>query len=297
MKKTDNHPVSPSPATIQEMYEARPRLWWLYTLILLVVVAILAWSSSSVEFNGFANKGIEVAKGIWNGLTHPNWDLFLGKIGPDTTVTKLGFLTISTEGVPYLLFQTIAIAVLGTLIGGILAIPFSFLACDRIVPKGVALVFRAVILLIRTIPSLVWALIWIRVTGPNAFCGVVTQSVCSIGMISKMYITAIEDVDTRILESLDASGCSGFQKVRYGILPQIIPNFISTVIYRFDINMKDATTLGIVGAGGIGAPLIQCISSSRWSMVGSYLFGLIILMLIIEFFSTRMRNKLVQGNR
>ena len=153
----------------------------------------------------------------------------------------------------------------------------------------------AVILIIRTIPSLVWALVWIRVTGPNAFCGVVTQSVCSIGMISKMYITAIEDIDVRILESLDASGCTAFQKIRYGIIPQLTPNIISTVIYRFDINIKDATTLGIVGAGGIGAALIQCINSSRWSMVGAYLCGMVVLMLFIEFFSTRIRSKLTRG--
>ena len=184
---------------------------------------------------------------------------------------------------------------LGTLIGGVLAIPFSFLACDRIVPKWVAVIFRAIILGIRTIPSLVWALVWIRVTGPNAFCGVVTESVCSIGMICKMYINAIEDVDTRILESLDAAGCTAFQKIRYGMLPQIIPNFISTVIYRFDINVKDATTLGIVGAGGIGAALIQCMNSSRWSMVGAYLFGMVVLMIFIEIFSTRVRNRLARG--
>lgn len=202
---------------------------------------------------------------------------------------------MSDQGVLYQILQTVAIAVLGTIIGGVLAIPFSFLACDKIVPKWLAFVFRAVILLIRTIPSLVWALVWIRVTGPNAFCGVLTQSVCSIGMISKMYINAIEDLDTRILESLDASGCTSFQKIRYGILPQIIPNFISTIIYRFDINVKDATTLGIVGAGGIGAPLIQCISSSRWSMVGAYLCGMIVLMLVIEFFSTRIRRRLAHG--
>ena len=268
------------PMTIQEAYEARPRLWWVYTLIVLIVASLLAWSGTTVEFEGFATKGIEVAKGVGNGLIHPD--------------TKLLF-NLTDEGVPYQLFQTVAIAVLGTLIGGLLAVPFSFLACDKIVPKWLAVITNAVILIIRTIPSLVWALVWIRVTGPNAFCGVVTQSVCSIGMISKMYITAIEDIDTRILESLDASGCTTFQKIRYGILPQIIPNFISTVIYRFDINVKDATTLGIVGAGGIGAALIQCINSSRWSMVGAYLCGMVILMLFIELFSTKIRNRLTRG--
>lgn len=272
--------VSDRPLTIQETYDARPRHWWLYTLILLVVAALLGWSGESIEFNGLATKGVEVAKGVGWGLIHPD--------------TKLLF-DMTSEGVLYQLLQTVAIAVLGTLIGGLLAVPFSFLACDKIVPKWLAFLFRAFILLIRTIPSLVWALVWIRVTGPNAFCGVVTQSICSIGMISKMYINAIEDLDTKILESLDASGCTAFQKIRYGILPQIIPNFISTIIYRFDINVKDATTLGIVGAGGIGAPLIQCISSSRWSMVGSYLCGMIVLMLLIEFFSTRVRRKLASG--
>ena len=280
MAKNNRSMLTERPVSVEEAYELRPRLWWLYTLIVLIVVSLLAWSGTTVEFKGFANKGIEVAKGVGYGLTHPDMNLLLN---------------LTNEGVPYQLFQTVAIAVLGTIIGGLLAVPFSFLACDKIVPKWVAVIFQAVILLIRTIPSIVWALVWIRVTGPNAFCGVVTQSVCSIGMISKMYITAIEDLDTKILESLDAAGCDAFQKIRYGILPQIIPNFISTVIYRFDINVKDATTLGIVGAGGIGAALVQCINSSRWSMVGAYLCGMIVLMLFIEFFSTKIRSKLTRG--
>ena len=293
--KTSNKVENLRPLSIEETYNQRPRRWWLYTLVVLIVALLLAWSAGGVSFKGVATKGSEVARGIASGLTHPDWDLLLGRIGPDTTVTTIAGIRVSTEGVPYLLFQTIGIAFLGTIIGGLLAIPFSFLGSDRIVPKWIGWIFRLLILLIRTIPSLVWALVWIRVTGPNAFCGVVTQSVCSIGMISKMYMTAIEDLDVRILESLDASGCSAFQKIRYGVLPQIVPNFVSTVIYRFDINMQDATTLGIVGAGGIGAPLIQCITSSRWSMVGSYLFGMILLMLVIEWLSTRIRSRLTRG--
>ena len=280
MAKTKSLLNADHPLSIEEAYEARPRLWWVYTIVILIVAALLGWSGSSITYKGLATKGMSIAQGIGYGLIHPDTGLLFN---------------LTPEGVPYQLLQTVAIAVLGTIIGGILAIPFSFLACDKIVPKPVAVVFRAVILGIRTIPSLVWALVWIRVTGPNAFCGVVTESVCSIGMICKMYITAIEDIDTKILESLDASGCNGFQKIRYGILPQIIPNFISTVIYRFDINVKDATTLGIVGAGGIGAPLIQCMNSSRWSMVGAYLCGMIVLMIVIEIFSTKVRSKLARG--
>lgn len=265
---------------IEDMYESRPRKWWLYTLILLAVVVLMGWSGGAIKFKGLASKGSEVAYGIIHGITHP-----------DMTLLMAG----TREGVAFMLFETIAIALLGTLIGGLLAVPFSFLASENIVPKWVAFIFRAFILLIRTIPSLVWALVWIRVTGPGAFCGVVTQSICSIGMISKMYINAIEDLDTKILESLDAAGCTAFQKIRYGILPQLYANFVSTLVYRFDINIKDATTLGIVGAGGIGAALIQCINSRRWSMVGSFLFGMILLMLVIELFSTKARKKLARG--
>ena len=266
--------------TAAEMYANRPRKWLLYMLVALCIALLVGWSSKDIRFTGLTATGTEVAKGVLHGVFGPDFNLMFG--GSDTDV-------------PYLLLQTVAIAVLGTLIGAILAIPFAFLASFNIMPKPVAYVVRIIILMIRTIPSIVWALMWIRVTGPGAACGVITQSVCSIGMISKMYITAIEDLDTHILESLDAMGCTPFQKIRYGVLPQLTASFISTTIYRFDINLKDAATLGIVGAGGIGASLVQCLNSRRWAMVGSFVWGLMVLVLLIEFVSTRIRRKLAHG--
>ena len=266
--------------TVAEVYAARPRKWVLYTVIVLILAVLVGWSASGVNFTGVTSVGAEVAKGVFYGIFNPDRALLFGT---------------SETDVPYLLLQTISIAVLGTIFGAILAIPFAFLASENIMPKPVAYIFRVLILLIRTIPSLVWALMWIRVTGPGPACGVITQSVCSIGMISKMYITAIEDLDTKILESLDAMGCTPFQKIRYGVIPQLTASFISTAIYRFDINLKDATTLGIVGAGGIGASLVQCLTSRRWAMVGSFVWGLMVLVMIIEFVSTKIRKKLAHG--
>lgn len=266
--------------TVAEMYANRPRKWLLYLAIVLVVVLLVGWSAKDIRFTGLTVTGTEVAKGVLHGVFSPDTDLLFGTKATD---------------VPYLLLQTIAIAVLGTLFGAVLAIPFAFLASFNIMPKPIAYAVRILILMIRTIPSIVWALMWIRVTGPGAACGVITQSVCSIGMISKMYITAIEDLDTHILESLDAMGCTPFQKIRYGVIPQLTASFISTTIYRFDINLKDATTLGIVGAGGIGASLVQCLNSRRWAMVGSFVWGLMVLVLIIELVSTRIRRKLAHG--
>ncbi len=266
--------------TVAEMYANRPRKWVLYLAIVLLIVVMVGWSASDIKFTGLTVTGTEVAKGVLHGVFSPD--------------TALLFGTSDTD-VPYLLLQTIAIAVLGTLIGAVLAIPFAFLASFNIMPKPVAYAVRVLILMIRTIPSIVWALMWIRVTGPGAACGVITQSICSIGMISKMYITAIEDLDTHILESLDAMGCTPFQKIRYGVIPQLTASFISTTIYRFDINLKDATTLGIVGAGGIGASLVQCLNSRRWAMVAAFVWGLMVLVLIIELVSTRIRRKLAHG--
>ena len=266
--------------TVAEMYANRPRKWVLYLAIVLLIVVMVGWSASDIKFTGLTVTGTEGAKGVLHGVFSPDRALLFGTSDTD---------------VPYLLLQTIAIAVLGTLIGAVLAIPFAFLASFNIMPKPVAYAVRVLILMIRTIPSIVWALMWIRVTGPGAACGVITQSICSIGMISKMYITAIEDLDTHILESLDAMGCTPFQKIRYGVIPQLTASFISTTIYRFDINLKDATTLGIVGAGGIGASLVQCLNSRRWAMVGAFVWGLMVLVLIIELVSTKIRRKLAHG--
>ena len=105
----------------------------------------------------------------------------------------------------------------------------------------------------------------------------------------------IEDLDKGILESLSAAGCSVFDKIRYGIIPQLMPSFTSTLIYRFDMNLRDATVLGIVGAGGIGAPLIFAMNSYRWNDVGAILLGLVILVLIVEWCSSRLRTVLMRG--
>lgn len=265
---------------ILDKYAQYPKKWVLYLLIVLALTLILGWSAAGVSFKGVAAKGSEVASGIFHGIIRPDASLLF---------------SVREDGVPYMLLQTIAIAILGTIFGAVLSVPVSFLSSENIVPKPVSYFFRTLVLLIRTIPTIVWALMWIRVTGPGPFCGVVTQSICSVGMITKMYVTAIEDLDTKILESLDAMGMSTFEKIRYGILPQLTANFISSTIYRFDINLKDATTLGIVGAGGIGAALVQALNSRRWSMVGSFIFGLMFLVLIIEFFSTRIRRRLAHG--
>ena len=97
------------------------------------------------------------------------------------------------------------------------------------------------------------------------------------------------------LESMTSMGCPVFQRIRFGILPQLFALFLSVVIYRFDMNMREASVLGLVGAGGIGAPLIFAMQGYKWSQVGSLLIGLVVLVLIIEVLSNQLRQRLVRG--
>lgn len=265
---------------ILKQYEKAPRNFGIKIVITLICVMLIVWSGTAVEFNEVSSNGLKIAKNIFLGIFNPDKQLLFN---------------FTTAGVAYLLLETICIAFLGTLVGAILAIPFAFISATNIVPKFLSVIGRFIIMAIRTVPSIVYALMFIRVTGPGPFAGLLTMSLSSIGMISKMYIESIEDLDTKILESLDACGCNFFEKIRYGILPQLFPDFISTVIYRFDMNLRDASVLGIVGAGGIGAPLIFAMNAYMWSEVGSIIIGLIVLVLIIEFFSTKIRVKLARG--
>ena len=244
---------------ILRAYESAPKTWIRQLLAAFIVACLLAWSGSAVRVSNPTGNGIAVAGNILSGIFHPS-----GKL-------------------------------LFTLVGAVISLPLAFLSASNLVPKPIALIGRTVIAAIRTIPAFVYGLMFIRVTGPGPFAGLLTMSLCSIGMVTKMFIESIEDLDKRILESLDAAGCTTFQKIRYGILPQLTADFTSTIIYRFDMNLRDATVLGLVGAGGIGAPLIFAMSSYRWNEVGAILLGLIVLVLIIEWISAKIRTKLARG--
>ena len=262
--------------SLKKQLEKQPNAWISKALTVLFIVIVIVWASKGINFSGIKSNGVDIAKNVLSGILHPDLEMLL------------------TE-VPALLLETICIALIGTLIGAVLAVPLAFLSSTNIMPKWISVIGLFIIAALRTFPAFVYGLMFIRVTGPGAFAGVLTVSVISIGMIAKLFIESIEDLDTKILESLDAAGCSTSEKIRYGILPQLFTNFVSTVIYRFEINIKDASILGLVGAGGIGAPLIFAMNAFNWDEVGAILCGLIILVLVVEIISTKIRTKLARG--
>lgn len=265
---------------IQARLAEEPRRHWSQLLTAYLAAIAVLWSASAVQLDRMQESGWTIAKNIMLGLVQPDTGLLFN---------------FTTGGVLYLLAETMAIAFLGTLVGAMLAVPLAFLSASNLVPKPVAFAIRLILIVIRTIPAIVYGLMFIRVTGPGPFAGVLTMSLVSIGMLAKLYVDVIEDLNTSVLESMESIGCSLFDKIRYGIIPQLSALFLSVVIYRFDMNLRDAAILGLVGAGGIGAPLIFAMNAYRWQEAGAILIGLTGLILIVEYASNRMRSKLVRG--
>lgn len=196
--------------TISEHLNRQPNRRMFYISIGALLSLLLVWSISGVDFNGIDSKGSKIAGNIISGVFFPDLEFLFD---------------ISDEGVPYLLFETICIAFLGTIFGSLLAIPIAFLMSKSIVGPFVSFVTRTLLVAVRTVPSFVYGLMFIRVTGPGAYAGVLTMSITSIGMVSKLYLDTIEEIDKGILEAMEAAGCSTFEKIRYGVIPQLFTNF------------------------------------------------------------------------
>lgn len=272
--------MSEKKITVSEQLKRYPSKWQTFLIEILCLVAIVLLTIKTANVNGINEKGLLMAKNILLGLLKPDFS-FMFDLGKN--------------GLLFLLVETLGIAFLGTVFGFILSIPLAFLCSGNIAPKWVNNICLFIISIIRAFPSFMYAIMFVKTVGMGAFAGVLTMMVGSIGMLSKLIMETIEDLNPGIIEALDAAGCTTFEKIRYGIIPQLSSNIVSIVLYRLDINVKNATVLGLVGAGGIGSKLIHNIGAGMWSTVSTMLIGLVIMVLVIEYFSTKIRRKLAVG--
>lgn len=263
--------------SIDEQLKKYPHIWPKFAITIAAILVTYFLVTITITFKGVNPKGVSIAINAFKGLFTPSMSLI-------TNLTEYGLL--------YMLFETLAIAFLGTVLGLVFAIPLAFLASRNICPKWVNSIVLTIISIIRAFPAFMLGIMFVKSIGPGAFAGVLSMTVGSIGMLSKLLIEAIEDLNPGITEALDAAGCSTFEKIRYGIIPQLSSNIISIVLYRLDINVKNATILGIVQAGGIGAQLLFAIGARRWHDCGAMLLGVIVMTLLLEWFSTSVRRKL-----
>lgn len=208
-----------------------------------------------------------------------------GLLEPDLSL----LFSLEKDAVPWLLGETFCMAFLGTLGGGLAAGSLALASSFRFLPVGAALVPRLVLLGIRTVPVFVYGLMWLRVTGPGPFAGTLTLLVCSIGLLAKRFQIGLDSTDARPFAASRAMGTGWMAAFRWTILPQVKKNVTTALLYRLDVNLREASILGLVGAGGIGTPLILALQQYKWQETGAFLWGLAALVLVVEWGSERCR--------
>ena len=193
------------------------------------------------------------------------------------------------------IWDTLNIATLGTLLAIILAVPIAFAAARNTTPS--TMIVRPVALFIivasRSINSLIWALMLVTIVGPGVFAGILAIGFRSIGFCAKLLYEAIEEIDERQVEAVRASGASNAQVMAYGVVPQVLPTFTGISVFRWDINIRESTVLGLVGAGGIGLQLNASVMNLAWTQVSLILLIIIATVIVSEWISAKVRHAII----
>lgn len=189
-------------------------------------------------------------------------------------------------------FESITMTVLSTFFGVIISIPFSLGAASNISPRPIYLFSRTIVILSRTFPPIVVALVFVVMIGFGPLAGAITLMFATVGFIAKLLAEEIEDIDETQIEAIRATGASWLQIVIYGVVPQIMPRFVGLAAYRLDINFRQSAILGIVGAGGIGAVLKTSMSRYDFQTTGAILSIIILIVLVLEISSGYIRERI-----
>ena len=242
-------------------------------ILLLLLVAIYL----SLRMTGFDLKLIinrfDKLLDLFVKLFHPKWEFFNKVIGP--------------------LVDTIKMSILGTVIGCLLALPIAVLASTNICKNPVIVsVLRFILALIRTLPTLVIALVCALVFGLGTFAGTLAIAIFTFGIVAKMLYESIETIDMGPFEAMEALGANKFQAFWSACVPQILPVYLSHSLYCFEMNVRASAILGYVGAGGLGITINERIGWRDYNGLGMVLLSLFVVVVAIEFFSEYLRKKL-----
>lgn len=190
--------------------------------------------------------------------------------------------------------ETVQIAILGTSLAVFFAFPVGFLAAENMTHKPIIYaIFRTVANICRGVSELVWALLFVSMVGLGPFPGVLALMIHSIGALSKFFSEALENIQTETILSLRATGASRIQVIFQGIIPEVLPHFITYVIYYLEHNIRAATVLGIVGAGGIGFELLTSIKLFKYREVLVIILVMLVLVTIVDQLSSLLRKKII----
>jgi phosphonate transport system permease protein len=194
-------------------------------------------------------------------------------------------------------YETLLMALLGTLTAVIVALPLAFLAARNFTPSmTLRFVVRRVFDFVRAVDSLIWSLIFIRAFGLGPLTGSLAIAITDTGSLGKLFSEALENIDRKQVEGVESTGASRLQQYRFGVIPQILPVLVSQTLYYLESNTRSATVIGALGAGGIGLMLVQAIGTSRsWENVTYIIILILMLVVAMDSLSGWLRRRLIEG--
>lgn len=193
------------------------------------------------------------------------------------------------------LWDTLNIATLGTLLGTIMAVPVAFMAARNTTPSLMFLRPAALFIIVasRSINSLIWALLLVAIIGPGLLAGILSIALRSIGFVGKLLYETIEEIDHKQVEAVSATGASSLQVMDYAVVPQVLPAFAGMTVFRWDINIRESTILGLVGAGGIGVQLESSLARLAWSEITVIFVVILATVIVSEWVSAKVRKTII----
>ena len=249
--------------------------------IAVIVLAVIFISArvTGFDFRIIISRGYQLGY-ILGRIFHPNWSYF----GGDAANTAKLFSA---------LFDTIKMSIMGSVIGATLALPVAVLSSTNINKnKAVVWVFRILLMIIRTLPTLIIAKFAALIFGLGTFAGTMAIIVFTFGVVAKMMYESIETIDMGAFEATESFGANKFQSFRCACIPQILPTYLSYCLYSLEMNIRAAAILGYVGAGGLGILINEFIGWRDYESLGAVLLALFVVVFVIENTSQYLRKKL-----
>lgn len=258
---------------LRESKKSRFMLFWLG------VLALVVWSTLSLDLAGFnSDQSFQNAADILYRMMSFNGPLILG----------FDWLHVAK-----LFLATLKMALLGSFFGLLISLPLAVLAADNISSSLVRRPIRFFLMVVRTVPSLVWALVFVAAFGIGSVAGTLALSLYSVGYLGKLIYESLEDLDQKSFASVRQLGASGFQAFVSSLLPQARPVLVAHFIFMLEYNIRAASILGLVGAGGIGQELLAHLEWRRFSEAGLILFMMVILIYLTDRLSRLIRKSLL----
>ncbi|KAM3116040.1 phosphonate ABC transporter, permease protein PhnE [Phormidesmis sp. 146-33] len=247
---------------------------WLKGLLIIVgLVFVYGWALRGLKLNlEMLNESIPYTIDFVSRLLPPDW-----------AVTDVAIKA---------LIETIQMSLWGTTIGAVLSIPIALLSAHNLTPRWIRWLANLIQNAVRSVPSIVLGLFFVSATGLGAPAGTLALGIYTIGYLAKFYQEAIEAVDPRSIESLQVSGASWMQIAQYGIFPQVLPLGLGYTLYMFEYNIRSASVLGVVGAGGIGFELVNYIRGFEYNKATTMMIVLLIVVTVIDMISSQLRRRL-----